>query len=520
MNIYRAEASVDGLAEKVFANRCTAYHTLVEAWNGEAIEKVCANVLDDIFKRTFNIARASANDNDLKYLKSILVSTIWNYNDDIFGKSQTWAARHTPSHKPTNLEHDEKEIVGHMTDSWAIDGSGSVIADNTVIDDLPNLYHIVNGSVIYNNWEDEKLVERTASLLKAIDAGEMYVSMEALFSDFDYGVLTTAGEFNIVARNEETAFLTKHLRVYGGLGEYDGHKLGRVLNNITFCGKGYVSRPGNKYSVILNDVQSLDFSKAYANNLFRKRNGVFISCSDNLNEPKKDMEQSPMSDDKSLKILQDELAEAKKVIAGLQKDLSETSKASVEAKVTTLETEVATLQQKLVNSEASVTELSTAKSNLEAKVAELSAAKAELDSKLADLEKETIKSNRVSMLVGGGYTNEEALAKVEVFASLADDQFKVVADELVAAKKDKDKEKDKMKDKSADSSADDVTVDPKDATLASGDSDPLDNVDTSTTSDDATLSSDAALDNNDDGVESLRENLSKTLAGRLFKKSN
>ena len=38
----------------------------------------------------------------------------WNKNDDVFNKSEVWAAKNTPQHKPANLEHDEKQIVDRL----------------------------------------------------------------------------------------------------------------------------------------------------------------------------------------------------------------------------------------------------------------------------------------------------------------------------------------------------------------------------------------------------------------------
>lgn len=75
--------------------------------------------------------------------------------------------------------------------------------------------------------------------------------MECLFSDFDYSVVSPDGEMKVVARNDESAFLTKHLRVYGGKGVYEGYKVGRLLRNIAFSGKGLVNKPANPRSIIL-----------------------------------------------------------------------------------------------------------------------------------------------------------------------------------------------------------------------------------------------------------------------------
>ena len=57
---------------------------------------------------------ASYSDDDLYYTQSILVSSNWNKNDDIFDKQEVWNARSTPEDKPTNLDHDEKTIIGHI----------------------------------------------------------------------------------------------------------------------------------------------------------------------------------------------------------------------------------------------------------------------------------------------------------------------------------------------------------------------------------------------------------------------
>ena len=50
--------------------------------------------------------------------------------------------------------------------------------------------------------------------------------------------------------------MSKHLRAYGGTGKYEGYTVGRLLRNISFSGKGLVSKPANPRSVILNDSKS------------------------------------------------------------------------------------------------------------------------------------------------------------------------------------------------------------------------------------------------------------------------
>ena len=73
------------------------------------------------------------------------------------------------------------------------------------------------------------------------------------FAGFNYALTGENGDHKILARDEES-FLTKHLRAYGGSGEYEGYKIGRALSNIAFSGKGLVSKPANPRSVILKSV--------------------------------------------------------------------------------------------------------------------------------------------------------------------------------------------------------------------------------------------------------------------------
>ncbi len=64
---------------------------------------------------------------DLYYMDSVLVTTCWNNNDDVFDNSEVWKARHTPEDKPFNIEHDEHHIIGHITGNWPVDLKGQSI---------------------------------------------------------------------------------------------------------------------------------------------------------------------------------------------------------------------------------------------------------------------------------------------------------------------------------------------------------------------------------------------------------
>ena len=97
MQIFETE-KLDGLEEKLTSSASITYASVVEPF--EVISK-------KDFKNIKSIA--SYNDEDLYYVQSILVSSSWNKNDDIFDPAEVWKAKATPEHKPTNLEHNEGE---------------------------------------------------------------------------------------------------------------------------------------------------------------------------------------------------------------------------------------------------------------------------------------------------------------------------------------------------------------------------------------------------------------------------
>ena len=87
-------------------------------------------------------SKADSSDSDVYQTFSILVSASWNKNDDVFNKSEVWSAKETPKHKPANLEHDEKQIVGGIIGSWPVDANFNLIDQKSSESDLPDFYHL------------------------------------------------------------------------------------------------------------------------------------------------------------------------------------------------------------------------------------------------------------------------------------------------------------------------------------------------------------------------------------------
>lgn len=403
MQIFQHEIN-DGIAEKIKTNASISYASAVET-------------CDDSAKSRAFKSLASVDDNDLYYTQSILVSSSWNKNDDIFDKSEVWAAKNSPEDKPTNLEHDEGTIIGHIVSNYPITEDGILIDENTPIENLPEKYHILTGAVIYRAFTTPELKERAEKLISEIENGSKYVSMECFFKGFDYGLIDkNTGTFKVLARDNNTAYLSKYLRAYGGLGEHENYKIGRVLRNITFSGKGYVDKPANPDSII-----------------FSKDNFKFIEKNDDFTKSGVTISQSNQN---SENIIMSEVTET--VVA----DCAEAT-AAAEAAVAELRTQIETLQSEKNQLVVEHEEAAKKKdAEMKAKCEELDALKTELVTVQASADEYMNKVKqmmRKAALTDSGFASEEANTILEKFNSLDDETFAAMTDMLKTKKKKEEK---------------------------------------------------------------------------------
>lgn len=427
MEIFQAEID-DKLSDLLSAKSSISYACLLEKSDKSPI-----------FSKNLDIkALAGLEDKDLYYTQSILVTTSWNKNDDIFDKDEVWLAKDTPTHKPTNLEHDEASIVGHITSNWPMTVDGVLIDESTPVDNLPNKFHILTGSVIYIGYTDPELRERAQKLIAEIENGTKYVSMECFFKGFDYGLINkSTGEYKILSRNAETAFLTKHLRSYGGLGEHENYKIGRVLRNITFSGKGFVDKPANPESIIFTK-DNIQFDKNIANfEILKEKNSTFdnigvFSNQANLKENDMSLEKQVTEISEKLEAMSkcdEAIAEAKSVAASLTEKTS-----SLEAQVKAQEIELAETKTALENANLEKEEAAKKmQEDMKKKDDEMTKMKAELDAateiiaaykgKEEEMMKKEKKMKRMAALVESGLDNELASTTVDRFESLDDASF-------------------------------------------------------------------------------------------------
>jgi uncharacterized coiled-coil protein SlyX len=242
--------------------------------------------------------------------------------------------------------------------------------------------------------------------------------MECLFAGFDYAVIDQSGGSKVIARNEESSFLTKHLRAYGGTGEYEGYKIGRSLRDISFSGKGLVSRPANPRSIILDSSRAFSINEQYT-----------IS-----NVSKGDFNMA----DSVTNLVEEQLVDAQ----------TETV-ASTEVVETPVITEAETIDyaSKLSDLENTIAEKESALSAFEARVASLEEALSLKDKELAEMndkfkmmKKKEKDMNRKTEMVKSGFDEAEAEESLSLYDSLDDAAFEAV---LAMYKKKMAKMKDK-----------------------------------------------------------------------------
>lgn len=382
--IFKSEIQ-DGLKEKIISSM--------------SISSTCELEICDPFLLNKPLRAVAENKNqmDLHYLKSILVTTGWNKNDDVFDKAEVWTARNTPSDKPFNYEHDQKQIIGHITGSKVIDEDGNDVVEGVSVDELPKKFHILTSAVLYKFWEDPKKQEEMNDIISGIANNKWFVSMEALFNNFDYA-MDDGVTAKVIARNEKTAFLTKHLRAYGGNGVFNNIKIGRVLKNIVFSGKGLVRKPANPESIIFDETEAFITSSVYQLDETTKSKEIIMS----IEEEKIEKQIAEVTEEVAAAFPPEETPEEEK-------------------KEDTVEDPEVKKEEKMGEEEANYME------DKKKMMAESEAMKKQLDmvvNELNNMKKEKMQANRAEMVIEKfGMNKDEATLVVSALSALNDESF-------------------------------------------------------------------------------------------------
>jgi hypothetical protein len=238
-------------------------------------------------------------------------------------------------------------------------------------------------------------------IISEIEENKWFVSMECLFAGFNYSIIDQQNNSRLITRSEESAFLTKHLKAYGGTGEYEGYKIGRSLKDISFSGKGLVSKPANPRSIIFDASKAFSVDKEYSISSVSKGD---INMSD----------------------------------TNLEKQLEETkvdSVASQEEQVVVTETETLNKEfaEKVSILETTLAEKDSALKAFELKIASLeetlAGKDAELNTVLAamnDMKKKEKNRMRKDSLVKAGFEESEAEESLCLYDTLEDSAFEAI----------------------------------------------------------------------------------------------
>lgn len=428
MKIYKQEIT-DGVDKLVKEQSSLAYcgvakvSTLDEEQRSDSLDKILAQ-------------KSNPDQVDLYYLESVLVSTGWNKNDDVFVTSEVWAARNTPEDKQFNFMHDENDIIGHITGSYVLGKDGKRVSSDE--EETPSNFDIITEAVLYNSWVDPNNKDRMQQIIAEIEDGKWYVSMECLFAGFDYALVDTSGKNQILKRDEASAFLTKHLRAYGGSGEYEGYTVGRALRNISFSGKGLVSKPANPRSVIL--------SKSKAFNINEDDIITTISIGD-----------KKMSD--NLNLLETQVAGLKQDLASAKEENEALKLATEGAKDKEFASTIEAFEADVSSKEEAIAKLEETIKSTQARIAELEDALAQSQNdlvssqaKVDEMHEKEVASRRKASLVEAGFEDAEAEESLELYAALSDEAFDAIVAKWWDKKKKDDKKDDEKDDKKEEAS--------------------------------------------------------------------
>jgi len=188
---------------------------------------------------------------DLQYFSAIFVSSGANLNHAYFLPSELVKAEGTIINKAMDLEHKEEEIVGHIYKRVFMEEDGSEIS----LEELSSIetasldkkeIHIAIAGIVYKN--------RFPELAKEVADGKWCVSMETYFRDYDIKIgnlIMTRKEAEALGLTSSEGILGKIAQVIKTGKEVASGEIDRVLRGLTFSGCGFVKKPANPVSVVL-----------------------------------------------------------------------------------------------------------------------------------------------------------------------------------------------------------------------------------------------------------------------------
>jgi len=155
------------------------------------------------------------------------------------------------------LSNNVNTIIGSIVDSILVDDEGNVLPDDEIEKlkelegfDPENPVHVVCLAVLYEFFFPQTIND----IKRLVDAGKMFVSVEAFFSDWSYYLIEKK---ELIERTPETEFLDSCIGK-----TYKDATVARILNDFIIGGAGFTSNPANPSSIILSlNNEDTEFAK-------------------------------------------------------------------------------------------------------------------------------------------------------------------------------------------------------------------------------------------------------------------
>ena len=286
MNIYESEKHIENLIEN---NKVTCESKILLDFSVN-VSKMLSEASINPCTESCKAAIANTTD-DVMPFSSLLVTDLWNRNDDVFTTREIVQSYSTAKYKPINWMHRgsedrENETIGVMVNSDLI--TGSVTELNPLTEDIGEKYlqdqtsgnvHIKQDGLIWSAY----FPSYAASIQKGIENGDLYVSMECFFDDFGYALRKDENSEDTIflERNPSNSYMSDKLRAYGGSGKarYNGseYQIGRWLREVVFSGQGIVDDPANRAG---SEILSVIFAK----DEYVKKQDASVSINSTQNE--------------------------------------------------------------------------------------------------------------------------------------------------------------------------------------------------------------------------------------------
>lgn len=366
-------------------------------------------------------------------------------------------------HKPTNIEHDKKKIVGHIVNAGFSDYSDSTILIN-VDENEQGPFNIALGAVVYKTVDKDFFETlRRSTDPKSKTHQTVSASWEVGFSEYQIAVGSkNLKEAEIISDPQKIMEMKGMLRAFGGKGVMDdGTPIYRlIVGDVYPLGIGFTMKPAaNVKGIISEDFKEEEeveeSDKSQASQLKKISNKISQNLKNTVNNTKI-MELETLLSEIKASLTEKKFSE--EAIAGMtatfadaikQKDdeykasleAAEQEKAEIASANEELQASVETIKEELKSAQERIAEFEAAKTAEEA-VARFNARMEEIDS-LYDLEESD--AAFIAEKIKGLDDTEESFAsfksELEIFWASKNKEAKAKFEEEIKARVDAEIEK-------------------------------------------------------------------------------